>query len=113
MDPLDDASRHRADVGPPVSADLGFVLDAAQGQPDELAPERARDRAPERGLPDSGRPDEAEDRPLALLPQLADREVFQDAVLDRLQGVVIVIQDRARLDQIEVVLGRLAPRHAE
>ena len=54
----------RADVGAAVAADLGLVADAAEREAHELAVERARDRAAERGLADAGRADEAEDRPL-------------------------------------------------
>ena len=59
---LDDAARQRADVGAPVAADLRLVAHAAERDAHELAPERARDRAAERGLADAGRPDEAQDR---------------------------------------------------
>ena len=59
---LDDAAGQRADVGAAVAADLGLVADAAEREADELAPHRARDRAPERRLADARRPDEAEDR---------------------------------------------------
>jgi hypothetical protein len=45
-----------------VAADLGLVAHAAGADALELAPERARDRLPERRLADAGRPDEAEDR---------------------------------------------------
>ena len=58
----DDRPRHRADVGAPVAADLGLVADAADRDALELAAERAGDRAPEAGLADPGRADEAEDR---------------------------------------------------
>jgi len=95
-----------------VPADLGLVLDAAQGQADELAAESARDRPAERSLPHAGRADEAQDRPLALLLELPHREVFEDAVLDRLKAVVVGVEDRARGRQVEIVLGWLAPGHA-
>jgi hypothetical protein len=35
----DDPSRQRPDVGAPVSADLGLIVDPAQGQADELTAE--------------------------------------------------------------------------
>ena len=42
---LQDAARHRADVGAPVAADLGLVAHAAERRARELAAHRARDRA--------------------------------------------------------------------
>jgi hypothetical protein len=58
---LDDPPRHRADVGPAVSANLRFVTHAAERHADEFPAERPRDRAAEGSLADAGRADEAED----------------------------------------------------
>ena len=65
-DALDDVAGQRADVGAPVAADLGLVVDAAEAGAHELAPGRARDALAERGLADAGRADEAQDRALPL-----------------------------------------------
>ena len=46
----------------------------------------------------------------ALLPQLAHGEVLDDAVLHVLQAGVVRVQDRARLGDVEVVLGADVPR---
>ena len=52
---LDDLARERADVGPPVAADLGLVAHAAERQPHELAVQRSGDRLGERRLADARR----------------------------------------------------------
>ena len=44
LQPSDDPAGQRADVRSPMSPDLGFVVDAAEGHPNELPPERSRDR---------------------------------------------------------------------
>ena len=85
----------RADVGAPVAADRGLVVHAAERDAVELAPERARDAAAERRLADAGRADEAEDRALLVLLQLADGEVLEDALLDLLEAVVVLVEDLA------------------
>jgi len=41
--------------------DLGFVVYAAEAQPDEFAAGRLGDALPERGLANAGRADEAQD----------------------------------------------------
>src|SRR6185503_1208093 len=92
-DRLDDVARQRADVGAPVAADLGLVVHAAERDALELASRGARDRLAERGLADSGRADEAQDRALALGVELAHREVLEDAALDLVEAVVVLIQD--------------------
>ena len=69
----------------------------------ELATERARDAAAERRLADAGRADEAEDRALLVLLQLADGEVLEDALLDLLEAVVVLVEDLAHRGDVEVV----------
>jgi hypothetical protein len=58
---LEDAARHRADVGPPVAADVGLVARAAERDADVLAPHRPRDRLRDRSLSDSRRSGEEKD----------------------------------------------------
>ena len=77
-DRLDDVARQRADIGAAVAADLGLVVHAAEADADECAAHGAGDRLAERGLADAGRPDEAQDRRLALRRQLAHRQIFDD-----------------------------------
>ena len=54
---LNDLTRQRTDVGAAVSADFRLVVHAAQRQPDELAPQGARNRLAQRSLPYSRGPD--------------------------------------------------------
>ena len=90
---LDELARHRADVRAPVAADLGLVAHAAERQAHELAARRARDALGEAGLADAGRADEAEDRALELLRERLHREVLEDALLDLLEAVVVLVED--------------------
>src|ERR1051325_7748584 len=87
---LDHVARQRADVGAPVAADLRLVVHAAERDPLELAPRGARDGLAERGLADSRRADEAEDRALAGRIELAHGEMLEDATLDLLKAVVVL-----------------------
>jgi hypothetical protein len=105
----DDRPGPGADVGAAVAADLGLVADAAHGDADELAAKGTRDRLAERSLADSGRPDEAEDRSRDVVLQLRDRELLDDALLDLLEVVVVLVEDLSRLVQVEVVLGLVVP----
>ena len=49
----------------------------------------------------------------ALLAQLLDRDVLDDAVLDVLEAGVVGVEHLARVDGVEAVLGALAPRHGD
>src|SRR4029079_13592687 len=81
-DRLDDIAGKRADIGAPVSPDLGLVMHAAEADAHEFAVHRACDRLPERGLAHAGRPDEAQDRSLSLWCQLSHRQIFDDPPFD-------------------------------
>ena len=110
-----EAARECADVGAPVTADLGLVADAAEAHAHELAVQRARDRLAQRRLADAGRPDEAEDGSaalvldLALAPEAAHRQVLEDAVLDLFQTGVVGLEHCARGGHVVLILGLLAP----
>ena len=75
-----------------MAADLRLVAHAAERDAHELAVHRARDRLAERRLADAGRADEAEDRPLHVALQLPDREVLDDALLDLVEVVVVLVE---------------------
>jgi hypothetical protein len=57
-----DAPRQRADIRSAMAANLGLVVDAAQRDAGERAPERASDRLAKRGLADTWRADQGDDR---------------------------------------------------
>ena len=108
-DRLDDVARQRADIGAAMAADLGLVVHAAQADAHELAVHGARDRLAERRLADAGRPDEAQDRRLAVRRELAHRQVLDDAPLDLVEPVVVLVEDAARLADVDRRLLRNAP----
>ena len=92
-----------------MPADLGLVAHAAHADALELAAHGLGDRAPQAGLADAGRADEAEDRPVQVGLQLAHREVLEDAVLDLLEVVVVAVEDLAGVPDVEVVVARDRP----
>src|SRR5882724_11802473 len=108
---LDDLARQGADIRPAMAADLGFVPHAAERDAVELPAERAGDRPPERGLADAGRAHEAENRVLPGGADLLHRQVLQDPLLDLLESFVILVEDRARRADVDVVGRLLLPRH--
>ena len=110
---LDDLTRHRADIGSAVAADLRFVAHAAQRHPHEIAAGRLRDRLAERRLADARRPDKAENRTAHLLHAVLHREIFEDAILHLLKAVMIVVQHRFGGDDVAFHLRRLLPRNRQ
>src|SRR5829696_5931534 len=107
-----------ADIGAPVAADLGLVADAAEGDPDELAAHGPGDRLAQRGLADTRRADQGDDRPGAapalvgqapLAAELAHGQVLEDAVLHVLEAGVVGVQDPPGLGDVQGVGGLLAP----
>src|SRR5262249_50841275 len=112
VDALDDAAGHRADVGPAVASDLGLVPHPAERQPDELAVERAGDRAAERRLADARRADEAEDWSLQALLERVNGEELENALLHALDVVVVLVEDAPGAVDVLRVLRDDAPRQA-
>ena len=106
---LDDLAREGADVGPAVAADLRLVAHAAERQADELAAGGPRDRLGERRLADARRADEADDRALGLADQLAHGEELEDAVLDLLEAVVVLVEHPLGVVEVLPLLAPLAP----
>ena len=78
-----------------------------------LRPMAVRDALAERRLADAWRSDEGEDWAADLVRQGAHREVLEDALLDLLEAVVVLVQDLRGLLEVEVVVGGDVPRQAD
>jgi hypothetical protein len=99
----------RADVGAAVAADLGLVAHAAQRHAHELAAGGAGHALAQRGLAHARRAHQAQDGRLDLVDALLHREVFEDAVLDLVQAVVVFVEHVLGIGQVVLDLGLLAP----
>jgi hypothetical protein len=98
------------DIRAPMAANLGLVANAADREAHELASHCSRNRLPERRLADARRSNEAQDRTGQLLLELADGQVLDDAILDLLEIVVILVENLARFADLDVVRRLRAPR---
>ncbi|KAJ0336313.1 hypothetical protein COL154_014365, partial [Colletotrichum chrysophilum] len=109
---LDDLAGHRADIGTAVAGYLGLVPYAAKRHPHIFATRGLGDRLGERRLADAGRSHQAQDGPLDLVHALLHRQELQDALLDLLQTVMVLIQHPLGDTQVLAHLAALLPRHA-
>ena len=101
----------RADVGAPVAADLRLVAHAADADALELARPSARAiERPSDVLPTPGGPTKHRIEPARVGLQLAHGQELEDALLDLLEVVVVLVEHRARVREVEVVLGAGVPR---
>ena len=96
-----------------MAANLRLIMYAAQAHARELDAECAGDALTERGLAYAGRADEAQDRAAALRVQLAHREVLDDAALDLLEAVVILIEHASRVIDVDRLVVELRPRQLD
>ena len=110
-DAAQDVAWQRADVGAAMPADLRLVTHAAERDALELAADGTGDRATERRLAGARGPDEAQDRRARVALEAAHREEFEDALFDLVQPVMVLVEDRPCMLEVEVVLGRDGPRH--
>ncbi len=121
----DDPARLRPDVGAAVTADLRLVADAAERDAHELASHRPGDGLAETRLADPWRADEGDDRAVAapavalalvettLVPELAGGEELDDAVLDVVEAVVVVVEHALGVLEIDGVVAAVVPRQLE
>src|ERR1700732_3992062 len=93
-----------------MAPDLGLIMYAAERDAHEVAAGRIRDRLAERGLADARRTDQAQDRPGQLVGALLGGEIFDDALLDLLDPVMVVVEDLLGVDEIVIDLRLLIPR---
>ena len=108
-----DAAGHGADIGLAVAADLGLIPHAAEREPRELAVQRACDRDGDGRLAHARRADQAEDLPRQLRRELPHGQRLENALFDRLEAEMILVEDlRGGLD-IQPLLRLLVPRQVE
>ncbi len=101
--------RQRADIGSPVSADLGFVMNAAKGETHKFSPRGPGYRFSKRSFTNTRCADKAKDRTLRIFYQLADSEKFQDPLFDLFQPVMVGIERFFGFDQIVDLFGTVLP----
>ncbi len=104
-----DPSGHRADIGFAVAAYVAFVPHAAQRNPHVFTPHRLCDRAGNRSLSNSRRPHQADDLPFDVGRELAHRKQLQNPLLDLLQAVVLLVEQRLCLFDVDFIGGALVP----
>src|ERR1700691_2324933 len=106
---LNDLAGHGTDIGSAVTADFSLVAHAAQRHAHETAPGGPGHRLAERGLAHAGRTDQAQDRPLHLAHAVLHRKVFEDAFLDLLEAVMIVVEHAFGGEYVALHLGAVLP----
>ncbi|MNB88452.1 hypothetical protein D3C75_354660 [compost metagenome] len=108
---LDQLARHRADIGPAVTADFGFVTNAAQRHTDVFTSGRFGNGLPQRGFTHPRRSYQAQDRALELVYTALNRKVLKDAIFNTFQTVMVGIEDLLCLTQIFFDLATGVPRN--
>src|SRR5262249_60247196 len=96
-----------------MAANFGLIAHAAERNADELASSRSRYRFAERGLADARRTDQTKDRTGQLVGALLHGEIFDDALLDLLETIVIGIENLLGERQILLDLRFFVPRNQE
>ena len=91
-------------------ADFGFVVHAAQGNANELAAQARAMDLPKEVLPTPGGPTKQRMGPLRSRFKLKDGQIFEHALLDFFQVVVVFIQDLLGALDVHLLRARLRPR---
>jgi len=93
-----------------MAAQFAFIVHAAEGHAFEFASEGSCDGLAERSFANAGRSDKAEDRGLGFGVHLEHAELFEDALFDLFQAIMIVIENSAGVRDVELVRGGGVPR---
>ena len=105
-----DSSRNRANVGSSVSADLCFIAHAAQRHADKLSARRASDGFRDRGLADTRRSYQTNNRTFDRLIEVHNGQIFENTLLDLFKSIVILVENAFRLFEVSIGLGGFVPR---
>ena len=106
---VNNTARHRADIGTAMAADFGLVTHAAQRYARKFALNRLGNTACQARLAHARGTNKTEDRATCALRQRTHRKIFQNALLNLLQSIMVCIQRILRLFQIKIILGELTP----
>ena len=109
LNAVQNTSRHRAQVGSPVSPDVCLVPHTAQAHPDILPSQGLRDGFADAGFAGTRRTHEEKDGARLGLLQVHHRNLLNDPVLHLPEGKMILIQDLFCLIQIDFLRLRLLP----
>ena len=93
-----------------MTANLSFVVHAAQAHASELDTECPRDALSERGFTNAGRTHETQDRTATLRIQLAHGEILDNAPLDLVETEVIFVENATCIRNVDCLGVELRPR---
>ena len=106
---MNNTTGHRADIGTAMAADFGLVTHAAQRYARKFALNRLGNAACQTRLAHARRTNQTKNRATCALRQRTHGKIFQNALLNLLQSIMVCIQRILRLFQIKIILGELAP----
>ena len=109
-DGADDLAGHRPDIGAPMAADLGLIPHAAQRHSRILAAQAFSDGPCNGRFTHARRADQANDLSFDFGRQLAHGQNLKDAFLHLFQAVMLLIQKRSSLIDVQIILGTRIPR---
>ena len=109
LDAVHDPAGHGADIGPPVAADIRFIPDAAQADPDIFTLQGPGNTLADAGLAGTGRSHKKQDGTGLLAAQVHDRDLLDDPLPDLLQSEMIFFQDSLCFSQINILRFFLFP----
>ena len=109
----DDAARHGAYVGTPVSPDFRLIMDTAQGNSHQLAVGGLGYALGYAGFTGSGRPHQTQKPSFNIRAQLLYRQILADTILHFFQTVMFVVQYFSGFCYVDCLLGLFAPRNIQ
>ena len=112
-DGFNETPRHGTDIGPAVSADLGFIMDPSQRNTGEFSVQCTGNGTGKAGFTDTGRSHKANDRRLCFRSKDPDSKILKDTFFNFCKAVMVFIQKFCRSFQIKKVFAFFFPRQGK
>ena len=93
-----------------MTADLRLVTHAAERDTAALSADRVADADGDGRLAHAGRADQTDDLPLSLIAELSHRELFDNALLDLFETVVVAVKLLLNGGGVDLFLCHFVPR---
>ena len=106
---VDNPARHGADIRFPVAADVGFVVDAAEGNPGQLPVQALGDGHGDGRFTGAGGAHQTDDLSRQLRGHLLDGQHLQNPLLHLIQAEMVVVQQLFGRLHVHPLLGALVP----
>ena len=110
---MNNASRHRTDIGTTMTADFSLITHTAQRNAGKFTLNSLGNTACQACFAYARRSYKTQNRSACAFGQRTYCQILQNALLNLLQTVVVIIKNSLRLIKVKIILSEFAPRQCQ